>query len=302
MILAYRRPKQLAKLIETLKKIKPKNLYISVDGPKKSNPIDKELVKQTKEVIERNINWDCTIKKKYNVKNLGCKMGVSSAISWFFDHINEGIILEEDCLLHEDFYKFAEQLLEFYRDNKQIWTITSNNLQKNQWRGDGSYYYSRIPHCWGWATWKDRWINYHQDLTHWELLKSTNMIKNIFTKKGEREYWIKIFDNLKYNDMPDSWAYRWFFVSLINSGLTVAPNINMATNIGFDNDASNTKSGSSPIMCDFSRPTNIFPIKHPTFFLRSIEADDFTFNNFYRKSLILRIKNKLQKILNFKNN
>ena len=270
LILAWKRPKHLRQVIERLKKIKPKNLFISIDGPKNANSLDRELVLQTKKIIEENIDWPCTIKKKYNKKNLGCRLGVSSAITWFFDQVNEGIIIEEDCLLHEDFFKFAEELLEFHRENKQVWSITSNNFQRNQWRGDGSYYYGRIPHCWGWATWKDRWIKYHQDLTNWELLKSTEMIKNLFINKSEREYWIKIFDNLKYKNKPDSWAYRWFFVSIINNGLTVTPNINMADNIGFDNHASNTKIGSSAIKCEFSRPTNIFPIKHPTFFLRSM--------------------------------
>ena len=81
--------------------------------------------------------------------------------------------------------------MEFHRENKQVWSITSNNFQRNQWRGDGSYYYGRIPHCWGWATWKDRWIKYHQGLTNWELLKSTEMIKNLFINKSEKNTGLK---------------------------------------------------------------------------------------------------------------
>ena len=58
--------------------------------------------------------------------------GVSSAISWFFNNVDEGIILEDDCLPHPDFFYFCEQLLDKYRNDKRIWCITGNNIQDNK--------------------------------------------------------------------------------------------------------------------------------------------------------------------------
>ncbi len=298
LIIAWKRPQHLIKLINSLKDIEPRNIYVSIDGPNESNENDYILVNETRKVIEEKIKWDCSIKKKYNKKNLGCKNGVSSAITWFFNQVDEGIIIEEDCLLHSDFFIFAEILLDYYRDNKKVWTITSNNFQQNNLRGDGSYYYGRIPYCWGWATWKDRWVNYDANLSKWEKFKSTEMINNIFTNSSERNYWIKIFNNLKYKNKPDSWAYRWYFSSIINDALTITPNINMANNIGFgDEDATNTKGGKSPVYCNLNKPTNILPLRHPTFQIRSIDADDFAFRNYYYKNIFQRIFGRLKRII-----
>ena len=45
-----------------------------------------------------NVDWDCDVKKLYRQKNLGCKIAMSNAITWFFENVEEGIILEDDCL------------------------------------------------------------------------------------------------------------------------------------------------------------------------------------------------------------
>ena len=112
--------------------------------------------------------------KKYlfSKNNQGCKLGVSNAINWFFEHEREGIILEDDCIPHLDFFIFCQEMLETYRNDERIWSITGHNQQNNIQRGNGTYYFSKYPRSWGWATWKRSWEKYDRDITDWPNIKS----------------------------------------------------------------------------------------------------------------------------------
>ena len=88
--------------------------------------------------------------------------------------------MEDDCIPHHDFFLFTELLIDRYRDDKRIWTISGNNFQSGIWRGDGSYYLSRFPHCWGWATWRRSWAMYDRDISDWPNIKSKALLKNQF--------------------------------------------------------------------------------------------------------------------------
>jgi len=296
LILAWRRPNHLKKVIDSLRLIKPINLYIACDGPNHFLENEVKKVDATRKVIANAIDWECNIKKKYSDVNQGCQIGVSSAISWFFQHVEEGIILEDDCVAHLDFYYYCEQLLDRYRLDKRIWCISGSNFQKNIKRGDGSYYFSRYNHCWGWATWKRCWEKYDSNLKNWPKLKNSKLFNNFFERDIEKIYWEKIFDSLYFNNYPDSWAYRWTFTCFINGGLTALPNQNLVNNIGFGEDATHTKSFFKP---DTNIKEGILPIKHPTFFIRDKTADRFTFFDYFKGKYMLFPINVIIKFLRF---
>jgi len=198
---------------------------------------------------------------------------------------------------HPDFFSFSSQLLEIYKSDKRIWCISGNNFQEGKWHGDGTYYFSKYPHCWGWATWKDRWMHYNDELTKWDILKKSELIFSVFPNKRERDYYIKLFDKLKITNKPDSWAYRWFLICQLNSGLTILPNENLVKNIGFDESSTHTKDGSAPDIKDVKRrKSNILPLTHPSFIVRSTKADEFTFKKRFFVDLHLRAFYKLKKV------
>ena len=200
---------------------------------------------------------------------------MSRAITWFFDQVEEGIILEDDCILHPDFFPYCETLLNYYRHDARIWCISASNFQDGQSRGDGSYYFSRYSHCWGWATWRRCWQHYDGDLSQWPELRESGLLATIFEDPLERNYWSLIWQRLVDEGKPDSWAYRWTFTCLANSGLTAIPNCNLVMNVGFGADATNTTSGTS-----LSPTYNPLPaIYHPTFIIRNKDADRYTFQS-----------------------
>ena len=129
LLIVWRRPKETLEVIDSLRKIKPKKLFISCDGPRLGNKNEALKVKKTKEVCKEFINWDCEVKWQISDTNLGCKVGVVSAINWFFNNVQEGIILEDDNVAHPDFFLFCKNLLEKYRKDKRIWCISGSNNQ-----------------------------------------------------------------------------------------------------------------------------------------------------------------------------
>jgi hypothetical protein len=277
LILAWRRPQTLRQVINAIRPVAPTRLFVACDGPNPDRPGEAEKVAATRKVIANEIDWPCHIKRFYSDDNQGCRLGVSRAITWFFEQAEEGIILEDDCVPHPDFFPYCQTLLERYRADTRVWCISGNNFQKDQWRGDGSYYFSRYNHCWGWASWRRCWQNYDGELNQWSSLRDSGLLQTVFEDPKERAYWQKIWQRLQDTEEPDSWAYRWTFTSLVNGGLTALPNRNLVSNVGFGVDATHT-SGNG---VDTTIGNGIDPHLHPSFVLRDSLADRYTFDHHF---------------------
>jgi len=229
-------------------------------------------------------------------KNLGCKNAVSSAITWFFDQVEEGIILEDDCLPDPSFFWFCQELLKHYRHDERVMMISGDNFQGGHIRGDGSYYFSKYCHIWGWATWKRAWKLYDVTMTSYPSFRSTNQIANVFENSDEQRYWLKRFDKA-YKGEIDTWDYQWVYATFQNSGLSVLPNKNLVKNIGFGAGASHTSSSRDQL--NAMQSFNINRIIHPTFFLPQKEAELYTLReicNVKQKSKKNKIIKKIKKI------
>ena len=274
LLIIWKRPKATYKLLQVLKKQKPIKIYIACDGPKKNDLDNLNKVKITRDLIKREIDWNTSIETLYSEENLGCKYGVSKAISWFFENENEGIILEDDCIPHPDFFEYCEILLEKFREDERIWCISgSNHVGKKI--GNESYFFSRYNHCWGWASWKRCWKHYDPEMSLWPKYFSSKLLKTNFPNRKEYYYWKSFFSKFYNGGCDSTWDYQWLFCSLINNGLSVIPNTNLVDNIGFDSDATHTKIGKSPIKLNNLKAgkSGILPIIHPEFIVRSELAD-----------------------------
>ena len=303
LFLTWKRIDITKKVFGKIKAIKPRKLYISSDGPRLNKSGEEEKISQVRDYLLDNIDWNCEVKTLFYNENKGCRNAVSKAISWFFDNENEGIILEDDCVPTEDFFYFCQSLLEKYRHDNRIWCISGDNFQDKFWRGDGSYYFSRYNHCWGWASWKRCWTFYEDNLESWPKLKSENYLDNIFDNNIQKRYWSDIWDGLYYENKPDSWAYRWTYTCMINNGLTALPNKNLVENIGFDEDSTHThKRRNYRPNLNSSRKVDFLNLKHPSFILRNKAADHYTeINKFSRRNIypIYLLKKFLKIFLKF---
>ena len=170
----------------SIKKAKPPRLYIASDGHRDGKEGEREIINNVREWILSNIDWDCEVKTRFLEKNSGgCAKGVSEAVTWFFNEEKEGIILEDDCVASASFFSFCEELLNRYRDDKRVWSITGEGNYEDQ-KAKTSYYFAKIPHCWGWATWADRWKQFKFDLSDYKE-KNINFFQKmkIFKNFGE---------------------------------------------------------------------------------------------------------------------
>jgi hypothetical protein len=231
LFIIFNRPETTSQVFETIRKAKPLKLFVAADGPRENNVNEKQLCEITRSIIQK-IDWDCEVKTLFRDENLGCGKAVSEAITWFFNHVEHGIILEDDCLPLDTFFNFCEILLQYYKNDSNIFGISGLNIQFGQKRGNGSYYFSKYGNIWGWATWKRAWNGYDFNITDYpEVIHTLNV---------EPE-WHTIFHQT-YNKTIDTWDYQWVFHVFRNKGKIIVPNQNLILNIGFGLDATHTKS------------------------------------------------------------
>lgn len=275
--IVFNRPHLTEQSFSVIKKLKPSKLFVIADGPRSSFSEDEKLCKKVREITE-NIDWPCQIHRKYSKNNLGLKKNIGSGLNWVFEHVEDAIILEDDCIPHPDFFTFCCTMLNKYRNDKRIGVITGDNYQNGRRRGDASYYFSKYGHCWGWATWREEWLNYCENIVFWEHWSQSEHWKKYTADQVERQYWSVIFDKVSRGEI-DSWAYPWQACLWYNDKLTVTPVVNLVSNIGVGPEATHTKS--SRVLNLGQNTGALGQITHPSLIMQNVDADAYTFNYHY---------------------
>ena len=180
LFIIFRRKDIALQSFERIKQVKPSKLYIACDGARENVKGEAELVKATQDSILQQIDWECNVRTLFQKENLGCGKGVYTAINWFFENEEMGIILEDDCLPSQSFFPFCEELLIKYKEDTRIWLIGGTNfLSKFHLENSNKYFFSKYDRSWGWASWRRAWKNYDKKLTLGPKIKNTNILKNI---------------------------------------------------------------------------------------------------------------------------
>jgi hypothetical protein len=285
LFIVFNRPEKTSRVFDAIRKARPSRLYVAADGPRSNKEGEAEKVEKVRQICNQ-VDWDCQVHRLYRDQNLGCKIAVSSAIDWFFRQEEQGIILEDDCLPHPDFFRYCSEALGRYKDDPRIFSITGTNIQDGYRRGDASYYFSKYAHVWGWATWRRAWTHYQIDMDYWPTFKSSREWRRRNFSLLEMKCWNKVF-NLVYQNKVDTWDYQWTACHFYKNSLVVTPNVNLISNIGYGDDATHTKGFSA----DANRPTaSMGMIKHPDKVEQNIQADMYEFEHTFG-SKYMGIKN-----------
>lgn len=268
LLLVFNRPDTTELVFEEIKKAQPRKLYVASDGAR--NEKEAEKVALVRAIVER-VNWDCEVKTRFNENNLGCREAVSSAISWFFKNEEKGIVLEDDCLPSQSFFGFCSSMLEKYKNDDRIGHIGGANFQDGNIIGDGSYYYSRLTHVWGWAGWRRVWETYDVDMKSFEHFNVMEF-ENLASHAAYSQIWYRNLE-ATYKKEINTWDYQYAYCNLINNRLSIIPNVNLIKNIGFGPDATHTfgvhPHADLPVY-------ELEEIKDPSFFMPNAQADLFT--------------------------
>lgn len=175
LFIIFNRPETTKAVFHEIRKNQPFQLFVAADGPRREIFEDIENCRKVREIIQL-IDWECNVQTLFRDENLGCKIAVSSAIDWFFSQVDEGIILEDDCLPDQSFFPFCQELLEKYRYDAKIMMIGGSNFQFNKNKFEYSYYFSRYFHIWGWASWKRAWQFYDVEMKAWPEIDRKSVV------------------------------------------------------------------------------------------------------------------------------
>jgi hypothetical protein len=284
----FNRPSTTSRVFEEIRRARPPKLLLVADGPRPDRLGEAEKCDASRAIVEK-VDWPCQVERNYAETNMGCGRRIASGITWVFGQVEEAIILEDDCLPDPSFFTFCETLLEFYRHDTRVMHIGGNNFQSGIKRGSYSYFFSKYSHIWGWATWRRAWKHFDPSLATWPAMRKSDEHLQLFDNEEECIYWSAIFDQMVSPQPIDTWDYCWTYACFMQ-GLSVYPNVNLVSNVGFNSDATHTVNKSSIAELP---AFHIGEINHPPYVIRNCQADRFTFEQVFRGPLRLN-KRKLK--------
>jgi hypothetical protein len=271
LFLMFNRPALAGRVFERIREVRPFQLFVAIDGPRLGNEADVLLTKQCRDLLTE-IDWPCEVCTLIRKDNLGCKAAVSSAISWFFENVGEGIILEDDCLPSRSFFRYTSELLERYREKTEVLSIGGCSLGYSG-KFDKSYGFSGVMNMWGWGSWSDRARSIDYSVSNWSEDSSRKILLSKLVKMklagapfrfSIYQAWAAAFEAV-YTGRVDTWDYQWIYHGIMNGKVSVFPTQNMIENIGFGGDSTHTVSGNHPLAKLLHQDIQ-FPLSHPTSF------------------------------------
>lgn len=282
LFIVFNRLDTTRRVFEAIRHAQPSRLYIAADGPREDKLGEDLKVREVRAYVMNLIDWKCEVKTLFREENLGCKRAVSSAIDWFFENEEEGIILEDDCLPDEHFFPFCVQLLEKYRDNERVMMISGDNFLGEPVTPADSYYFSKYCHIWGWASWRRAWKHYDVSMRLWPQVRVDGFSKMVDSQ--EYFFWKWGFDHT-FGGQIDSWDYQWSFACWMNKGIEIMPTVNLVSNLGCGEDSTHTKKGDHRIAALRTQSLN-FPLKHPESVVVDRQADRVSRELFFKLSFL----------------
>ncbi len=304
LFLIFNRPNNANIVFNQIRKIKPSKLFVAADGPRKNVEEDLQKCLETRKILEK-IDWDCQVQTLFQDKNLGCGLAVSRAIKWFFNNVEEGIILEDDCVPNLSFFKFCSFCLEKYRYKKHIMMISGNSFLFDGFKYSEDYFFSNSYSIWGWATWRRAWNSYDYQINDWKNFRENRIavLRKIFKNYDLVKYWTECFDSV-INNRVDTWDYQWCYNCIFNEGVSVTPIVNLVSNIGFIGAHAN---GASSVLNIPTKEIDLTKIKKPKTLDLNVYLSELEYKNLgvlksYGYKYKMFIMSKLRKVFHFYKN
>lgn len=290
LVIAFNRPEHARRAMGPIREYQPDRVYLACDGPRVGKEGELKQVDESREAMKAMIDWPCDVKTLFQSVNLGCAYGPYTAISWFFEHEEYGIIIEDDVIVGLDFFKLCEVLLPRYASEERIMQISAEN-HSGRIDVNNSYVYSQFYLCWGWATWRRAWRSMDMSMSAANNLSSYYLIKRLGLFRGlmMRYYFRKAYNHI---ESFSSWATRWYLSILAHDGLVICPGANLAINIGMSGGEHYQRFDNNPY-----KDLTIRNIEWPLVYNDILEADRLQKKYDSRDFLRIRmfgLKNKLK--------
>ena len=295
LFLVFNRPATTSSVFAAIRAAAPPRLYVAADGPRQDRSEEAACCEKVRSIATA-VDWPCEVQTLFRDTNLGCKNAVSGAISWFFEHEDEGIILEDDCLPSSTFFRYCEELLARFRHDTRIMSIAATNMQGRCPDADPSYFFSRYSLMWGWATWRRAWRHYDLSMRDWPRLRGQGWLRGI----GEGSWlfarvWRRIFDAC-FAGRIDTWDYQWIYSCWLQGGASILPCTNLVRNLGIGENATHTIFHHD-ILSTLQEAQIEFPLRHPGYIARNHEADRFLDRHWFHVDWKGELRGSLEELL-----
>ncbi|MGA8088995.1 MAG: hypothetical protein WCA10_17100 [Terracidiphilus sp.] len=260
VLIVFNRPEPTRRVFEAIAKARPSRLLVIADGPRLDRRGESDRCADVRQIVS-SVDWPCKVVTNFAAENMGCRRRVISGLNWVFSLVEEAIILEDDCLPDQSFFRYCTELLARYRENRQIGMIAGFNFE-GSFRHPSSYYFSSLVPIWGWATWRRSWQQYEEEMKGWPEARRSGMLRRLFPDGRVVAYWEKMFDGMVDGTGPNTWDYQWVYTSWTRNWLNIVPATNLIQNIGFGDDATHTRK--SDPLATIRADTMHFPLRHPS--------------------------------------
>lgn len=291
LFLVFNRPEVTKRVFEAIRRARPSRLYVAADGPREDRPGEAEAVERVRR-IATDVDWDCEVKTLFRDSNLGCKRAVSSAIDWFFENEEQGIVLEDDCLPTQSFFRFCEEILDHYKYDQRIGQVSGVMRYPETVAGNVSYIFSRFGSIWGWASWRRAWRHYDVDIAPDVYTNIDAILETVTFSAAQKARRREIVERLRSGTL-DTWDYQWGLAKYANHMLSVVPCRNLIENVGLDGGTHGTDSSENRRLV---RGELSFPLSHSRVVFPSNAHDREFAERLRRRSFFERAASKVNRL------
>jgi hypothetical protein len=277
---------------ERIAEARPSRLLVIADGPRANKPEESEMCEEVR-MAATAVDWPCQVEVNFSSENMGCRDRIISGLDWAFSLVEEAIIFEDDCLPDLSFFPFCQELLDRYRGDPRVGSISGTNLLEKYLDTEGSYYFSQLFGSWGWATWRSEWQRYDRHIKNWPEIRHAELLEEVFEEPNAVAFWTRTFDEMYEDRGPNTWDYQWLYMHLINNALVIIPRANLVTNIGFGPGATHTK-GEDTRHGVPSKSVE-FPLRHPSSFI-PLRSMDRRLQRLYEVPFSQQVTGKIRRI------
>lgn len=270
VLLVYKRPDLTRRALDAVLRARPGRILVVADGPRA--PDEAQACAATRAVIDE-VPAEVAVERDFAEHNLGLRRRVTTGLDWAFSRTEEAIVVEDDCVAHPDFFALCDALLSRYRGDARVGQITGANPFSDRMRPGTrawGYWFSAIGLPWGWATWRDRWLDHDVDMQHWPAFLASGWLRDRFGAVTGSQ-WERM---LHYASEIDSWWIRWVLSQWVGGRASIVPRDNLVTNVGVDARAVHTRVGTRyERFGDIPAIGMQTPLLHPPFPLHDPEAE-----------------------------
>lgn len=299
-VFTFNRPQLTERLLGVLAQVKPRRILVVSDGPRPHVPIDDEKCRAVRELFD-NLDWECQVERNFSEKNMGSFPRNSSGLNWVFEQVEEAIILEDDCLPELSFFPYCEELLAKYRHDPRVGLISGNNFLDSRYHPKSpSYFFSGYATTWGWASWRRTWLQVDYNMPYWSDFRDSGALGSTLSTLKEEKYWRAIYDQIQVGKRKNAWDYQLILTCIKLKLLTIVPSVNLVSNVGFGDDATNCLNSESHLANTQVHPLH-FPLSHPEEVRKSPRIDHLIFNRRFGRNRWYRLSKQMPDLANILN-